>query len=90
MSPLQDYTTVLVAPAIGEAKTCQTAGGELRFIGAANGRVRIVPLGNHGTSLCILLSSLSSANGCQMVVSSANLRCTYAEGPLTTDSSLVG
>ena len=87
MSPLQDYTTVLVAPAIGEAKSCQTAGGELRFIGAANGRVRIVPLGNHGTSLCILLSS---ANGCQMVVSSANLRCTYAEGPLTIDSSLVG
>jgi len=54
---------VLVAPAIGEAKTCQTAGGELRFIGAANGRVRIVPLGNHCT-----VCAFSSANGWQMVV----------------------
>jgi hypothetical protein len=26
VSPLQDYTTVLAAAAIGEAKTCQTAG----------------------------------------------------------------
>ena len=54
---------MLVASAIGEAKTCQTAGGELRFIGAANGRVRIVPLGNHCTSLCILLRQ-RLADGC--------------------------
>jgi hypothetical protein len=31
MSPLQDYTTVLVTAAIGEAKTCQTAGNPLQL-----------------------------------------------------------